>query len=469
MVQSFFRSVTYTLSSLVASNEPSPVAAFLLSTLGQYIPLLAPLPRLTKYVIKVMLAMWSQNVSVSDDNNTRVHAYLRLRQMSILLPGATAEDCFRMVYQIFARSAKTFSTVTSSSVLFMTKCIVELYLTDVAMSYQHVFLHIRQLALLLRSAVQKKTAETSKQILNWQYLNCIRLWTRVVCAMPGKDELGGLAFPLAQIMLGVISAAPSSVNIPIRFHLIACLHQLAAHCQLFIPTAPKLLEVLELAELVSKPIPSTDAPPALQHIVRFLPDACSKANVRDLIVSEIVSLLQQDADIYRYNVGFPEYTFLTIRRLKSFVKKSKISRWRDQARSLANHLEQHAAVVKKQRVQLKKSPMEIKDFETLLPPQGVPASQRLSKLVNNRSVVDVSEVTVGNVVSSHRDEENELIVKKKARVAKLGTDVSESQAEGNETDMTMKKKKKTTKVTAKISSDLIPDEVDALDWSDEEA
>ena len=41
-----------------------------------------------------------------------------------------------------------------------------------------------------------------------QFLHCVRLWTRVVCAMPRDDQLGPLVFPLSQVMFGVLAAAP---------------------------------------------------------------------------------------------------------------------------------------------------------------------------------------------------------------------------------------------------------------------
>jgi nucleolar complex protein 2 len=459
LVQLFYKSVLFTLSSLLDSHGGGEVTSFVLSSIDVYIPLLTPLPRLAKALIKVLLAIWSQNTPVTEGANTRIYAYLRIRQMSLVLPGAFAEDCFRSIYLSYARASKTFSTVTSSSVLFMSKCLVELYLTDTAIAYQQVFVYIRQLALLLRSALQKKTAEASKQILNWQYLNCIRVWTRVICAMPTKDELGDLAFPLVQIALGVISAAPAAVNIPLRFHLLSCLHQLAAHCQLFIPTASKLIEVLDIADLFAKPIASTEAPPTLAHIIRFLPEACGKPVVRDLIVSEVVALLQHDAEIYRYHVGFPEYTFLTIRKLRAFIKKSKIGRWRDVCRSLVNQLEQQGTLVKKLRVKLGKAPMEITDFESLLPATTAIASVRVMKLLNSRAITDVSEVTVSAVIKEKKDEDAALVVKKKTKSA----------AKNSSKDKHMTEVSKTAEAVGSDPRDMLEDdEVEELTWSDED-
>lgn len=460
LVFSFFKSLTFTLSSLATSNSPGEIASYLLSSLEPFIPLLAPLPPLSKNILHVLLQFWSVSSPIANDDNSRIYAYLRLRQMSLMLPGAVSEECFRLIYLSFARTAKSFNNITSSSVLFMSKCIVELYLTDMSMAYQQVFVYVRQLALLLRTTIQKKTAEASKQILSWQYLNCIRLWTRVICAAPSKEDLGDLAFPLAQVVLGVLTAAPSAVHIPMRFHLISCLQQLAAHCQVFIPTASKLFDILECVDLFSKPVPSTELPPTLSHIIRFHPEACSKASIRDMLVSHVIDMLQHDAEIYRYNVGFPEYVLLTIRKLKMFMKKSKITRWRDLCRTLANQLEQQSAQVKRLRVSMGKAPMEITEFEPLLPKNTDVASKRLMKLLADREIDTSAEITVSAAIAKRQDVDSELVKQKSKKNEALREEANGKAASD--------KGKKVKALKKAIPVDKIPDEVGAFEWSDDE-
>lgn len=54
----------------------------------------------------------------------------------------------------------------------MAQCVAELYSSDSALAYQQPFLYISQLALHLRTAFLKKSAETTRQITSWQFLNC---------------------------------------------------------------------------------------------------------------------------------------------------------------------------------------------------------------------------------------------------------------------------------------------------------
>ena len=362
-------------------ESPMEVTVFLLRSIEPYIPLLTPMPRLCKNFMKLLLELWSQGpLPGADQFNLRAHAFLRFRQIAITLPGAFTEEAFRSIYLTYARCAKTFSEMTASSVLFMMTCIAELYSCDLVQAYQQGFLYIRQLALHLRTAVMKKTSENVRQVTSWQYLNCLRLWTRVVSSQPAEDELGALSFPLSQVLFGVMSLAESMYLTPLKFHLTSCAQLLAAHCRTFLPTAAKMVDILESQDITSKSVASTDAPPLLNYCVKLPTDSLSRAPVRDLVVQEAITLLRHDAEIYRYHVGFPEYAMLTIRKLRIFAKGSKVARWRDLARTAAGQLEAFSADAKKGRARLGRSPAEITDFEPLLPASAGAAAARLTKL-----------------------------------------------------------------------------------------
>jgi TATA-binding protein-associated factor Taf7 len=117
-------------------------------------------------------------------------------------------------------------------------------------------------------------------------------------------------------------------------------------------------------------------------------------------------------------VGFPEYAYLTVRKLRAFAKKTKVSKWRDLSRTLAGQLDDYSAFAKQGRVKLGKAPMQIKDFEPLLPlVQGrgaIPAVQRLVRLLAERAMSMPKEVVLGQQGAAQgstgkrgRDEEEE--------------------------------------------------------------
>jgi nucleolar complex protein 2 len=385
------------------------VASFILSCLEPYIALLSPLPRLAKGVMKILLSIWANGPSPEDDlHNVRGYCFLRLRQMVLVLPELLTEECYRLSYLTFARTAKSYNEFTSRSIIFMSQCISELFHLNIAHAYQQTFLSLRQLSLHLRTAILKKSTEAVKYVLTWQYLNCIRLWTRVLCSLPSDDDLGPLIYPLVQIIQGVISLSPSALYLPYHLHLISCLQQLAASSKHFIPTASYLLHYLELHEISqSPPTPSTDLPPKLQFLMKLSSANITKVPVRDLLVQNILSLLRYDAEIYRYHVGLPEYLFLIIKKLKIFLKKIKINRWKDLLKALVHHLEQCSSWVKSSRVKLGLTPIEINEFEALqrfAPSSFESCEKRLIKLMT----VDQGSVLTDGLRG--RDENDVIVV-----------------------------------------------------------
>ena len=399
LVLSFFKSVMHVLAGLTKSMSSGKAdlqfPVYVLSSLEPFMGLLEPMPRLTRALLKVLLVVWSDGPDpASDALSVRAHAFLRIRQMAMLLQGPAMEECLRSTYLAFARTTKTFTELNAPSVLFMTKCVVELFSIDSAQAYQQAFLYIRQLALHLRSAALQKSADSVRQVTSWQFLNCVRLWTRVICSQPGTDKLHALAYPLAQTCLGVIAIAQSVYLLPLRFHLLQCLQLLAAYCELFIPTASKLIEVLEMPDLLNKPTPSTDTAPKLQFLTKLPTDSAQRAVVRDVLVSEALAMLRHDAEVYRFHVGFPEYVFLTCRKLRAFAKRAKVSKWRDVCRTLISLLDSYSSAAKRGRERLGKAPMLITEFEALRGAAEPVAAARLSKLLAGRGFAPAGDVTV---------------------------------------------------------------------------
>jgi nucleolar complex protein 2 len=69
---------------------------------------------------------------------------------------------------------------------------LQLYGLDGPASYQHAFVFIRQLALVLRTALTtkgtdaKKTADAYRQVYCWQYVKCLEAWASVLASHADK-------------------------------------------------------------------------------------------------------------------------------------------------------------------------------------------------------------------------------------------------------------------------------------------
>ncbi|KAI2510548.1 Noc2p family [Fragilaria crotonensis] len=216
ILQSFFKATLHLLSE---GKDPKQLS-FVLRALGKYIPFLTPLPKIAQLLLRSLTNLWSAPLDSSEDYQVvRLNAFIRIRQMAITQPFPFIEDCLKKTYLAYAKRAKYGTSATVTSVLptltFMGNCIVELYSLDFHSSYQHAFVYIRQLALHLRSAMQKKTAEAFQVVYCWQYVHCLKLWSAVLaqaCKMAKDMEsarsseaelLRSLVYPLTEVIQGV--------------------------------------------------------------------------------------------------------------------------------------------------------------------------------------------------------------------------------------------------------------------------
>lgn len=219
MLKSFFSSVL----NLLEEVSDASMVLYVLRTLKPYIPLLEAFPKHSKRLLKQVLVHWGGTTN----QGVRIVAFLRIRQMAVELPFPQVETCLKGLYLTYVKHAKFVSETTVASVHLMANCIVELYGLDPAAAYQHAFVYIRQLALHLRSAVTTNTKQAIQNVYCWQFINCLKVWSSVLCAhaTTRDSELYPLIYPLCQILLGVASLVPTPRFFPLRFAVCQMLNE----------------------------------------------------------------------------------------------------------------------------------------------------------------------------------------------------------------------------------------------------
>jgi hypothetical protein len=174
----------------------------------------------------------------------------------------------------------------------------------------------------------------------------------------------------------------------------------------------------------------------------------------------VITLLRHDAEIYRYHVGLPEYSYLTIRKLRAFGKKTKISKWRDLCRTLASQLDEHSSLAKRNRVKLGKSPMQITDFEPLIPHDSPLAGARLMKLLAGRGAAAPKEIIVGHEYATKAGE--------KKGQSKTGSALEDDDSDDGEDMDDEENEEESDEEDDVADEDNMDDKVGGLDWSDDE-
>lgn len=227
------------LTKLLEHVSSTNILVVLLKHLHQISPMVASFSTLTKPILKRLVVLWS-----TSDETVRVLAFLSILRITRGQQTSFLNLILKAMYLSYVRNSKFVSPGTLPSINFMRRSLTEMFALDLNVSYQHVFLYIRQLAIHLRNALTLKKKDSFQAVYNWQFVNSLRLWVELLSATANKSQLQPLVYPLVSIITGTIKLIPTAQFFPLRFHLIQTLIQLSKETHTFIPVMPFVLEVL---------------------------------------------------------------------------------------------------------------------------------------------------------------------------------------------------------------------------------
>lgn len=475
-IQSFIKATLH----LMSEAKESKLLNFVIKSLANYVPYLSAFPHLAKALLKTLTSKWSTTSDGTEEyQSVRVNAFLRIRQLALTQPFPFIELCLKSTYLAYARSAKFAKAASITSLLpqltFMGNCVVELYTLDFASSYQHAFVYIRQLALHLRTALQKKTPETLRVVYCWQYIHCLKLWGAVLAASCGKpgdgdDEaalMRSLIYPLVEVIFGVAKLVPSTRHLPLRLHCVRFLQQLAASSETFIPTTSILLEVFDLKEISMSPKRvkkrGGDVRGVRLPVILKLPkeDTLRTAEQLDACLSEVFLLLNREVDMYKFSAGSPEFCVRICQRLRKFAKETKNGRYRAYAKGCIEICEKNSKFAVLARTKLQEAPKDIKRLEVLRPNNSPSMGERHDMAIaKERRLEKATQPAISKAAKDKAMKEKEM--KKKAK-EKQTSNVKEQNKKG-------KKKVELSESDLKNVEALEEeDEVqEGIDWSESE-
>ena len=506
---------------LTEAKEPDLVV-FVLKSLSDYVPYMTPFPRLAETMLKTLTSLWSAPIDSSEDYQVvRLHSFLRIRQLAMTQPFPFIEECLKKLYLAYAQRAKFATAASVTSVLptltFMGNCVVELYSLDYHSSYQHAFVYIRQLALHLRTAMQKKTPEAVGAVYCWQYLHCLKLWVAVLTeacqndndisaaasgGASGEDQLlRSLLFPLSQVILGTVRLIPSTRYLPLRLHCVRLLQQLAAAAEIFLPTTSILLDVFDLRELSLPPkkVNKNNVQPLALTFRLHADNPLRTMEELEMCVSEVFVLLNREVDLYQYSAGFPEFSVRICQRLRKvcrvlvcfflhftgwqlltsffvsfaflstlqFSKETRSSRWRAYAKGCLELCDKYSSKAMDERSKLNDvAPKDVKQLEVLKPINTKSMGERYKLSLEKEKRLEAAsrpilqkKNTIKSKEQDNTDDDNNDSSKKKKR---------------QKNNKKHKKQQKSTSTVAGADMDMSnaldqEDEVEeGINWSDEE-
>ncbi|KOO26363.1 nucleolar complex protein 2-like protein [Chrysochromulina tobinii] len=196
---------------------------------------------------------------------------------------------------------------------------------DAQAAYRHAFVYIRQLAIHLRNAIQKATPEATRQVYNWQYVNCLRVWAQV-------------------------------------------------------PVAPLLLEALRFAELNKTPKNArTERPVDWSVLVKVSGADSTKRIFQEGLVQEALYLLAEHLGSISHSIAFPELAAPTVLQLRAMAKASKIVALQKRCKRLLAQVEAQARFVATRRDAVEFAPSDEKASNGFLADEKAAGTSPYSK------------------------------------------------------------------------------------------
>lgn len=226
------------LLKLLSGVSSDNILTVLLKHLHQMSNYIACFTRIAKQSLKKLLIFWS-----TGEETVRVLAFLCILRITRNQQTALLDLVLKAMYMTYVKNCKFVSPSTWPGINFMRHSLVEMFTLDLNVSYQHVFLYIRQLAIHLRNAIVVNKVENRQAVYNWQFVNSLHLWADLLGSASNKPQLQPLIYPLVMVVTNTIKLVPTHQYYPLRFHCVQILIGLSKEANTFIPILPFLTEV----------------------------------------------------------------------------------------------------------------------------------------------------------------------------------------------------------------------------------
>ncbi|WOK97001.1 nucleolar complex protein [Canna indica] len=339
---------------------------------------LAAFPTLLRKYIKVALHSWGTGRGALP-----VVSFLFLRDLCVRLGSDCLDACLKGVYKAYVLNCKLSKSISRSKlqhIQFLGNCVTELYGVDPPAAYQHAFVFIRQLAVILRSALtekgpkavkdrkkgkkQQESSTSTKQqvqkayqkVFDWQFIFCLEVWTGVICAYNSEADFRPLAYPLTQIIYGVASLVPTARYFPLRLRCIRMLNRIAQATGTFIPVSSLLLDMLEMKYLNGLPSGGVGKAVNLLNVKQVDKTTLKTRAFQEACIYCLVEELAEHLAQWSYSVAFFELSFIPLVRLRGFCKSTKADRLRREIKELIRQVEANAEFTNSKRSKIEFQP-----------------------------------------------------------------------------------------------------------------
>ncbi|XP_050533734.1 nucleolar complex protein 2 homolog [Daktulosphaira vitifoliae] len=339
------RSYLTDLTKLLNNVSSEDITCVLLKHLHQMISFLSCLPTIVKPILKRLVALWSAN----DCETVKVVAFLCILKLANSDPTVYLEMILKAMYVGYIANSKFVSPKSLPGINFMRQSLTEMFSINEAISYNHAFLYIRQLAIHLRNAVTLKKKENIQSVYNWQYLSSLKLWTDVLCATLNKKQLQTLVYPLIQIIIGCVKLIPTVQYLPLRFHCISMLTKLSKETGKFVPVLPHIIEALSIVDFQKRHSKTSMRPMDFTCVLRLSKSQLQENVFKDAVIENLHSSLMDYLIVEAHTISFPDLVIPLTIKLKEFIKNCKNINYTRKLRTILDKVKETSTMINEKR------------------------------------------------------------------------------------------------------------------------
>ncbi|KAJ0181981.1 hypothetical protein K1T71_002703 [Dendrolimus kikuchii] len=358
------------LLKLLCGVSSDNILTVLLKHLHQMSLYIACFIRIAKQSLKKLITLWS-----TGEETVRVLAFLCILRITRNQQASLLDLVLKAMYLTYVKNCKFVSPSTWPGINFMRRSLVEMFTLDLNVSYQHVFLYIRQLAIHLRNAIVVQKIENRQAVYNWQFVNSLHLWADLLSSTSTKPQLQPLIYPLVMVITNTIKLVPTHQYYPLRFHCVEILIGLSKDANTFIPILPFLVEVLTSYDFNKKHKKMSMKPLDFSCILRLGKSQLSENGFKDSVIERLYALLLEYTANESHSIAFPDITLLAVVQIKQFLKTCSVSNYTKKLRQLLEKIEENAKFVERERAKISFSLNDdkmITAWETSIRTKGTP-------------------------------------------------------------------------------------------------